>query len=148
MCAVTADPCPVRVALAFVAAINARQPDRIAEHMTDDHEFIDKEGNRLCGRDAVRKAWLGYYSMFPDYSVHIDHTVVRHEMVVLVGRSSGRLSQHARATLRRPDGSAPEDGDFQGPALWTARIIGELVSQWQVYPDTPTVRHRLLPGPG
>jgi uncharacterized protein (TIGR02246 family) len=44
----------------FVAAINAHDPDAIGTLMTDDHLFVDAEGNEHRGRVAMRAAWRGY----------------------------------------------------------------------------------------
>ena len=133
------------VALAFVDAINSRQSDQIAELMTADHVFIDTEGSSVRGTRALKEAWRGYYRLFPDYAVKIDRAIDRGDIVILLGSSSGSLSEYAQETLNRPDGSPAQDGDFQGSAIWTARIDGDRVSEWRVYPDTDSVRRDLLP---
>lgn len=55
-----------RVVLDYVNAINCTNVDRIYDLMTVDHLFIDSQDNRTIGRDVMRQAWLGYFSLFPD----------------------------------------------------------------------------------
>lgn len=136
----------LRVALAFVEAINSRQPGHLAELMTDNHKFIDTDGNSVQGKVAMGEAWRRYYALFPDYALSIDQAIVREDLVILTGSSSGNLSDHGKKTLMRPNGSPAQAGDFQGRAIWTARIEGDLVSEWRVYPDTDSLRQDLLSG--
>ncbi len=35
--------------------------------MTDDHAFIDADGNVFRGRARVLDAWSGFFDAFPDY---------------------------------------------------------------------------------
>jgi hypothetical protein len=39
--------------------------------------------------------------------------------------------------------SACSDMRLAGPALWTAKVEGDLVSAWRVYEDTSAYRTRL-----
>ena len=60
---------PVDTVLAFLEQINAGNVDGLCTLMTEDHLFVDGLGNRLQGREAMRKGWAGYFRMFPDYRV-------------------------------------------------------------------------------
>jgi hypothetical protein len=131
------------VALDFVNRINAGDADRLAELMTEDHEFIDMEGSSARGRGTMRDNWIAYYRLFPDYHMQIEQVLVRGTTVILIGRSTGTLSEHGRQVLAGPDGNPPPAEELQGPAIWTAEIRDRLVAQWCVLKDTPAVRSRL-----
>jgi hypothetical protein len=135
---------PIAAALAFADAINARDVDRLAALMTEDHEFIDSEGSGAQGRETMREGWAGYYALFPDYAISVEQSSLLDDgSVVMLGRSDGAPSDLARETLRGPTGGPLQPGDYQGPAIWTARIRDGLVAQWCVYDDTPEVRAKL-----
>lgn len=141
------DATAVATALAFVRAINARNPDALAALMTEDHEFIDSGGDAWQGRAVMRKNWQDYFRLFPDYAITL-HRVAPHEgRVVLRGASSGALSAYGQEALRRSDGTLPANDELQGPAIWTAQVqatglVGKL-SQWRAYDDTPDNRAAL-----
>jgi ketosteroid isomerase-like protein len=137
------EPDPRAVALAFVAAINARDVDRIAALMTEDHEFIDIPGQSFHGREPMREGWIGYYRLFPDYQIEVDRVLASDDAVTLIGSTTGTLSEFGREALRRAGGTLPGPDELQGPALWTARIQGDMVARWRVYWDTPDTRAAL-----
>ena len=60
---------PVETVRHFMDCINQRDADRLAEWMTEDHVFIDSLGQTVCGREAMRAGWRGYYALCPDYWV-------------------------------------------------------------------------------
>jgi ketosteroid isomerase-like protein len=140
-------PGPKAIALEFVDRINAHDPDLLAQLMTEDHAFIDADGNTVVGRERMRDGWVGYYRLFPDYRVEIDEVIVRNDEVVLIGRSDGTLSPQGRVVLAGPDGAAPPDDEMQGPAIWTAEIRDRLVARWHVFRDTAATRAKLGVGP-
>lgn len=47
---------PVESVLLFLDRINQRNPDKLAELMTDDHVFIDSLANKVQGCDACARA--------------------------------------------------------------------------------------------
>jgi len=120
---------------AFVGRINARDVEGLLRLMTSDHEFIDRAGVSVRGRDAMRGAWEGYFKLFPDYRIEPSGMRRAGDRVNFAGVSHGTLSEHGREVLGQ--------GDFQGPALWSARVVGGLLAQWRVYEDTPANRAEL-----
>src|SRR4249920_2422600 len=52
---------PVDTVLAFLEQINARNMDGLCALMTDDHIFLDGLGNRMQGRESMRKGWAEYF---------------------------------------------------------------------------------------
>lgn len=93
--------------------------------MTDDHSFVDAEANTVSGKQACVEAWRGFFVMFPDYRNVFTSLTAQDDVVTIVGYSE--CTEQALA----------------GPALWTAVIRGELVTEWRVHTDTPDTRIRL-----
>jgi uncharacterized protein (TIGR02246 family) len=101
-------------ALRFNDRINHQDLEGLAELMTDDHTFIDSEGNVTKGRDAMKDGWREFFKRYPDYRNNFTSVTVQDNVVVMIGHSSCsfKLLEH--------------------PSIWTARIRGECVSEWKV----------------
>jgi hypothetical protein len=90
--------------------------------MTDGHVFIDSANNMVAGKERRIEAWRGFFGAFPDYRNHFESVFSAGSEAVIVGRS------------------ACSDTRLAGPALWTAKIDGELIAEWRVYEDTSANR--------
>src|SRR5262245_63583704 len=108
---------PVTVAARFNDCINRRDDDGLATLMSDDHRFVDAETNTVSGKQACLDAWRGFFDSFPDYRNIFTSLTAKDDVVVIVGHSV-----------------CAEPG-LDGPALWTATIQGETVTEWRVYTD-------------
>jgi len=62
------------VAVSFVEAINSHDVDRLCGLMTENHTFIDADGTEVCGRQRMKQGWVDYYSMVPDFRIHVNET--------------------------------------------------------------------------
>lgn len=116
---------PVAVAGWFNGCVNRRDINGLAGLMSDDHRFVDSEGNAVSGKQACLDAWRGFFESFPDYRNVFTSLTAKDGVVTIVG-----YSECAEPSLA-------------GPALWTAAIQGEVVTEWRVYPDTPAIRASL-----
>lgn len=58
---------PVETVLEFLERINQRDPNKLAELMSEDHSFIDSLGGVNRGREKMRAGWRMYYGMCLDY---------------------------------------------------------------------------------
>jgi ketosteroid isomerase-like protein len=125
---------PEKVARAFADAINRQNANDLAALMTEDHVFIDSLGNRVQGREAMRKAWIGYFGMVPDYTITIRETCGAAGTIIMVGTAQGTLAV---------DGQILPESYWQTPAAWRAEIRDGQVASWQVYADNEPMR-RLL----
>jgi len=118
-------------ALAFVHAINHRNPDALAALMTEDHAFVDGLGARIEGRQRVKAAFEAYFRMVPDYMIAIDETFSEGSVVVMLGSAEGTYSA---------DGTLRPENRWITPAAWRASIRDGLVGEWRVYADNEPIR--------
>jgi ketosteroid isomerase-like protein len=113
------------IVTAFNDCITRRDIDGLSKLMTDDHVFIDAVNNRISGKARCIEAWNGFFDAFPDYRN-------RFERVVMVGNEAVIIGHSVCSDVR-----------LAGPALWTAKMEGELIAEWRVYEDTGANRARL-----
>ena len=131
-------PTPAEIVLAFVDAVNNRNVDALSALMTDDHTFIDSMGDAIRGRDAMRRAWIAYSVMVPDYRIEVGEILVRDNIVALFGRAGGTFS---------PDGTIRPENHWGNHAAWRIVTEGGKISLWQVYTDNEPIR-ALMTRPG
>lgn len=103
------------IALRFNERINEGDSEGLAELMTDDHTFVDNEGNITKGKDAMKESWKDFFKTYPDYRNNLTCITVQNDIVVLVGFST--------CTHRQ----------LNGPNIWTAKITAGKVSEWRVH---------------
>jgi ketosteroid isomerase-like protein len=114
---------PVEAVLAFIERINQRDPEKLAQLMTEDHVFIDALGNAVTGREKMRTGWQGYYAMCPDYWISHESIFANGNEVAVFGEAGGTIA-----------GSR-----WRAPAAWFAVAEDGLVKQWRVYADNKPV---------
>ena len=110
----------------FIAAINNANIEKICSLMTDDHIFIDSQGNKMIGNDNLKKAWIDYFSLFPDYKIEINETFEKDSLICILGYASATYKN-----LKNGDNS----NHWRIPAAWKAIIKDNKVKHWQVYAD-------------
>lgn len=125
-------------AFEFVWAINRRDVEGLARLMTPEHRFVDSMGTEVVGRDAMRAAWTAYFKMVPDYSISVDESLSKDDVVVMLGVAQGTYA---------PDGVSKEENRWETPAAFRALIEEGKVAEWQVYADNEPMR-RLMRGAG
>lgn len=110
----------------FIDAINKQNVDMICSLMTDDHRFIDSYGNEAIGREGMRKGWMGYFQLFPDYRVEVTDIFVDGDSVAAFGYASG--------TFKGLDST--DENHWRLPAAWKAIVSDGKIGLWQVYADS------------
>jgi ketosteroid isomerase-like protein len=115
-----------KVVLDFIDAINSSDVEGIIDLMTDDHVFIDSQGNKTTGKDKLKQAWAGYFGLFPDYRIEIKETLEKGSLIFILGFASGTYKN-----LHDENNS----NHWRIPAVWTAIIKDNKVISWQVYAD-------------
>jgi len=119
-----------KIVLDFIDAINSANVDRLYDLMTIDHIFIDSQDNRTVGRDNMRLAWIGYFSLFPDYKIETNEIFEKDPLSCILGYASGTYRN-----LTNENNS----NHWRIPAAWTAIVKDNQIKQWQVYADNIVV---------
>ena len=114
---------PVETVLEFLARINGRDPDKLAELMTEDHVFIDSLGQVVRGRETMRGGWRGYYGFCPDYWITHEEIFEKGDRVAVFGAAGGTIA----------------GTQWRTPAAWLAVVENGLVKEWRVYADNKPV---------
>ena len=95
----------------FTDAINSSDVLRITDLMTDDHVFIDSQGNKATGKELLKQAWAGYFELFPDYRIEIEETFEKDSLICILGYASGTYKNlHNEKNTNH----------WRIPAAWTA----------------------------
>jgi uncharacterized protein (TIGR02246 family) len=115
----------------FIEAINARNSARLTALLSEDHLFVDASGDTVRGRQEMRKAWIAYFVMIPDYRIDVEALVTSGDTVAVFGRARGTYS---------PDGTLRSQDRWELPAAWRAEVRDGLIRRWQVYADNEPVR--------
>lgn len=121
---------PIETVLAFMDRINQRDPDKLAELMTEDHVFIDSLGQAVRGRATMRKGWQAYYAFCPDYWVSHEDIFQNGNIVAVFGAAGGTISVKEKM---------PAENKWQTPAAWRVVVENGLVQEWRVYADNKPV---------
>jgi uncharacterized protein (TIGR02246 family) len=115
---------PIEIAYAFVEAINSNDPDRLANLMAENHTFVDADGTEHRGRDEMRRGWKQYFSMVPDFQIHVKEAMSQDKTVALFGFAEGTFNQ---------DGDLKPENHFVVPAAWRVVVENHKVAVWQLY---------------
>lgn len=120
-----------QVALRFVEAINSADVDGMALLMTENHVFVDSDGSKTAGREAMQMAWSQFFAMVPGYRIDVEETLRLENKVVLIGVASG-------------EGGIVDDDrarhHWAVPAAWRAVVEEGRVAVWQVYANPEPIR--------
>ena len=120
----------VSTVLRFLELINDHDADKLAELMTDDHQFIDSLGRSVTGREAMRSGWRGYFAFCPDYWVRHEDFFSNGARVAVFGTAGGTIAV---------DRELSAENRWSTFAAWLAIVEQGLVKQWRVYADNKPV---------
>ena len=126
---------PVGLTLTFVEWINLHDVDNLTALMSPDHRLVDGLGVTIQGGDDLRRAWAGYFEMFPDYRIELKDIIAAGETVGIFGTAHGTYARAGR--LRAENG-------WSVPLACRARIRDGMVAEWQVYADNEPVRKIIM----
>jgi ketosteroid isomerase-like protein len=124
------DRTPVEVVLEFVARINHHDVGGLVALMSEDHCFVDGLGQVERGRERMEKGWLGYFGLFPDYSIQVDDILNHGNIVALFGTAEGTYSLNGKLLAEK---------HWKIPGAWKAVLREGRVSEWAVYADNEPV---------
>ncbi|MEW5764044.1 MAG: nuclear transport factor 2 family protein [Acidobacteriota bacterium] len=123
------------IVLRFVEAVERADVGALSACMTEDHVFVDSDGGRVEGREAVTEAWKGFLHMVRDYRLNVERTFSDGDTVVLLGTASGTCG-----------GASGRGRPWKVPAAWRAVVRGDRVALWQVYVNPEPIRKALGEG--
>jgi limonene-1,2-epoxide hydrolase len=115
-----------KVLLDFINAINSANVDRIAQLSTDDHQFVNPQGNSITGKENIKQAWRAYFELFPDYKIEVNEILENDKLVCMLG--------YAGATYKNLH-NAENSNYWRIPAAWAAIVKDNRIEHWQVYAD-------------
>lgn len=115
---------PKLIALQFNECINNQDLDGLALLMTDDHTFIDREGNVGQPKQTMVQGWKEFFETFPDYRNTFNRIESQDNRVTILGFAYWSVNE-------------PYD-----PVIWTGIIVDDRVQEWRVYADTESNRRQ------
>ncbi len=122
---------PVDVVLAFMDRINTADVKDLCRLMTEDHAFLDALGNRMQGRETMRKAWPTYFAWFPDCKVSHEEILQHGSLVAVFDTAPGTYAG---------EGKMPKENHWKVPAAWMAVVRNGFITEWRVYADNQPAR--------
>jgi|ERR1035437_2371311 ketosteroid isomerase-like protein len=115
-----------KIVLDFIKAINIADVDKMCALMTIDHTFIDSQDNQTIGKNKMRQAWIGYFSLFPDYKIEVNEIFEKGSLMCILGYASGTYKN-----LINDDKS----NFWRIPAALKAIVKDDQIKLWQVFAD-------------
>ncbi len=119
------------LALLFVELINRHDVPGLMSLMSEDHRLVDGLGEVVRGRERLRKGWLQYFEMVPDYTIEVTQVMQEGHDVGLFGAAKGTI---------RTGGRLLPTNRWSIPWAARATIRGDLVTEWRVYADNEPAR--------
>ena len=110
----------------FVEAINEHNVDEICSLMTNNHTFVDSQGNQTVGKEIMRTGWIGYLQLFPDYKIEITNMFLEGSTVAVFGFAGGTLQGMKNK----------KENYWRLPAAWKAITKDGKIDLWQVFADS------------
>ena len=107
---------PKLTALQFNEYINNQDINGLTNLMTEDHIFIDREGN-FFNRDMIN-GWKRFFNDWPTYKNVFTRVESRENLVILIGYALWS-----------------KDSKEEDYSIWTATIENDLVAKWQIFED-------------
>lgn len=116
---------PKLTVLLFNECINNRDIAGLVRLMDDNYTLIAHGHVDTKDKETGRQAWSAFFKDFPDYKNNFTRVESVKDFVAIAGHSTC------------------SNDNLNGPALWSARVIDDLVAEWQVYEDNEENRKEL-----
>src|SRR5690349_23470591 len=113
----------------FIHCINESDIESLLDLMTPDHVFYVEGENPTSGKAAMREAWIGYFTAFPNYKIVVDELYDQGDKIFVIGHTSGSQVP-------------PEIEETPSSVIWEAQIRDGLVAAWIIYDATQENRKR------
>jgi len=109
---------PKQIAIQFNDCITRHDIEGLANLMSDDHTFIDRNGKVQKPKEVIVESWKKFFSLCTNYKNTFTHLEMNDDLIVLPG--------YAYCSEKEP----------YDPVIWTAAIVNDLVAEWRIYNDT------------
>jgi len=123
---------PVAAVLAFIDRINHGDVEGLLALMADGHCLCVLDEPPVTGKEALGRAWQGYFDAFPAYVIHpwrfAEHPGGR---VAVLGSTTG---SHLGLS---------DDEERRLPVVWTADVEEGLLMTWSILDDDLRTREAL-----
>ncbi|MCX6149526.1 MAG: hypothetical protein NTX22_03260 [Ignavibacteriales bacterium] len=117
---------PMLTTLQFNDYISNQNLEGLSRLMADEHTFIDRDDNIHQPKEYVIGCWENFFKMFPNYKNTFKRVELKDDLVILVGYAYWN-----------------EDNTYD-PAIWTAKIENDLITEWRIYYDNTENRKLFL----
>jgi hypothetical protein len=115
---------PIYIVIAFNDYINNQDITGLSSLMTENHTFIDRDGESHGPKSFMINGWKEFFESFPKYRNTFEKVAVSDNLVFVRGFAYWS-----------------EEMQYD-PVIWTAIIEDNLISEWRVYVDTPEIRNK------
>ena len=116
---------PEQVALMFNDCINNKKLKAIGNLMTEDHQFIDRDGNVHQPKSFMIEGWKQFFETYPLYENTFVHIQSEKNKVFITGYAFWNNEK-------------PHDA-----VIWVATVKNNLVAVWQIFEDNEMNRKEL-----
>lgn len=113
---------PKSIVTRFNEFITMKDIDGLSALLSDDHVFIDRDGNRIEGKGQMILAWKKFFEMFPQYRNTFVEVKSMGEVIVIRGFAYWNSD------------------NTHDSVIWTARLSGGRIKEWRIYSDAEDVR--------
>jgi ketosteroid isomerase-like protein len=118
------------IALEFIDRINSHSVALISTLITEDHLYIDAQGNEIRGKLPFERSWRACFEWFPDYSLQVVQAFSGGNIAVVTGFATGTYCVNGRMN---------RDGRWRTPSAWQAVTRGNQITEWRVYADNAPI---------
>ena len=115
---------PKLIALLYNEHINSRNLEGVIALMAENHRFIDTK-NRVEDKEQMKTSWAEFFTEYPDYKNVFQTIISRGNLVIMLGHS--KCSEPV----------------LDGPAIWTAKVNNDQVTEWRIFLDNEENRKLL-----
>lgn len=111
--------------LLFNECINNHDIEGLVGLMAENYTLICNGQVDARNKKTGRWAWSSFFKDFPDYKNNFVRVQTIEDFVAIAGYSTC------------------SNDNLNGPALWSAQVVDDLVTEWQVYEDNEDNRKGL-----
>jgi hypothetical protein len=109
------DLSPRSIVLRFIDHVNQGDLDKLNALISEDLKFTDIQGDVYYEKGFM----AGYLAEFPNYKIHVHHSLPGGNGVAVIGKVSGS--------------HFPPQKEAEEILVWTAEVQHGLITDWRIY---------------